>query len=196
MSANNLFKPLNVGKIQVANRIIMAPLTRVRANISNAVPTDIMTTYYQQRASVPGTLLITEATFITERAGGYPGVPGIWSKEQVSAWKNVTRAIHKQKSFVFQQLWALGRVAGPDTLHALGYDLVSASSVPDETKRGQSLAPQDVFGSAPRPLKIEEIKEYVKDYVHAAKTQLKLGLMGLRFIRPTGICCNNFGRAF
>ena len=74
--------------MQLAHRIVLAPLTRYRADIAH-VPTDIMAEYYAQRASVSGTLLITEATFIAAKAGGYEQVPGIWSDAQVEGWKKV-----------------------------------------------------------------------------------------------------------
>ncbi|VVT58558.1 uncharacterized protein SAPINGB_P006269 [Magnusiomyces paraingens] len=189
---NNLFKPLKVGEITLAQRIAMAPLTRERARVADSVPTDIMTTYYTQRASAPGTLIVTEATFITERAGGYPGVPGIWSQDQVHAWQKVTAAVHKQKSFIFLQLWALGRVAGPDTLRSNGHDLVSASNISDTTQVGQHLALDDVFGEAPRPLSVEEIKEYVQDYVHAAQNAIEAGFDGIEIHSANGYLLQQF----
>ena len=78
-----------MGEYQLANRVVMAPLTRSRATNPDLTPTDLHTHYYAQRASVPGTLLITEATFISPRASGYPNVPGIWNAEQIEAWKDL-----------------------------------------------------------------------------------------------------------
>ena len=83
-----LFQPLTFGNVNLQHRVIMAPLTRFRANAEH-VHTDIAVEYYAQRASVPGTLIITEATLIAPQAGGYPNVPGIWSAEQIAAWKKV-----------------------------------------------------------------------------------------------------------
>lgn len=87
-SRSALFQPLNLGNVRLQNRVVMAPLTRYRADEAH-VPTDLMVDYYSQRASVPGTLIITEATFIAAKAGGYDRVPGIWSPEQVQGWKKV-----------------------------------------------------------------------------------------------------------
>lgn len=85
-----LFQPLQVGDIGlVGHRIVMAPLTRYRANSAHVHTDDLALPYYTQRASVPGTLLVSEGTFIAPRAGGFANVPGIWSDEQCAAWKKV-----------------------------------------------------------------------------------------------------------
>lgn len=86
--ANKLFTPLQVGDITLAHRVVLAPLTRYRADDSHA-HTDLGVKYYAQRGEVSGTLLITEATLIAPEAGGYDYVPGIWSDEQIAAWKRV-----------------------------------------------------------------------------------------------------------
>jgi NADPH2 dehydrogenase len=83
-----LFQPLQVGDITLQHRVVLAPLTRFRANDEH-VHQEIAAEYYEQRAEVPGTLLITEATFIAAEAGGYNNVPGIWSEDQIAAWKKV-----------------------------------------------------------------------------------------------------------
>ena len=88
MSQPKLLTPLKVGDVTLQHRVVMAPLTRERAD-KDHVPIPIMAEYYAQRASTPGTLLITEATFIAPRAGGYPHVPGIWNDAQVAEWKRV-----------------------------------------------------------------------------------------------------------
>lgn len=112
---SKLFQPLRVGKVELSNRIIMAPLTRFRADDAH-VPLPFVEKYYAQRASVPGTLLITEATFIAPEAAGLGNVPGIWNADQIAAWKNVTNAVHKKGSFIYLQLWALGRAANAKNL--------------------------------------------------------------------------------
>lgn len=108
MADSRLFSPMRIGQCQLQHRIVMAPLTRFRASDSH-IPLPFVKDYYAQRASVPGTLLITEATFISPRASGYPNVPGIWNSDQVKAWKEVTKAVHQKGSYIFLQLWALGR---------------------------------------------------------------------------------------
>ncbi|CAK5262275.1 unnamed protein product [Mycena citricolor] len=126
-SIPKLFQPIVVGDIQLKHRVVMAPLTRFRADDKN-VPLSHVKEYYSQRGSVEGTLLVTEACFIDERAGGYPNVPGIWSEAQIAAWKEVTEAVHAKGSFIYLQLWALGRAAQPGVLGENPY--VSASDVP------------------------------------------------------------------
>ena len=87
-----LFTPAPLGAITLGHRVALAPLTRFRADDKH-VHTDLGVEYYSQRASTPGTLLITEATFIDATAGGYPNVPGIWNQEQVTAWKKVSNFV-------------------------------------------------------------------------------------------------------
>ena len=87
-SEARLFQPIRVGDVELHHSVVLAPLTRYRADDAH-VPTDLMVEYYAQRASVPGTLLITEVAFIAPRAGGFNNVPGIWSEEQVAGWKRV-----------------------------------------------------------------------------------------------------------
>src|SRR6187402_1920441 len=106
--ASKLFQPLKIGNVELTNRLAMAPLTRYRAD-DNHVPLPFVSTYYSQRGSYGGTLLITEATFIAAKAGGYDNVPGIWNAAQIAGWKKVTDEVHKKGSSIFVQLWALGR---------------------------------------------------------------------------------------
>lgn len=84
-----LFQSIRVGDTTLGHRLVLAPLTRFRADKAH-VPLDIVAQYYAQRGSEPGTLLISEATFIAQRAGGYNHVPGIWSDEQIASWKKVS----------------------------------------------------------------------------------------------------------
>ncbi|KAH8110922.1 NADH:flavin oxidoreductase/NADH oxidase [Phellopilus nigrolimitatus] len=111
-SAAKLFQPVRVGALTLQHCVVYAPCTRFRADDAH-VPTDAMAAYYAQRASVPGTLLIAEATLIAAKAGGYNNVPGIWSAAQVAGWKKVVDAVHAQGSYIYLQLWQLGRAAQP-----------------------------------------------------------------------------------
>ncbi|KAJ7869136.1 hypothetical protein B0H14DRAFT_2571988 [Mycena olivaceomarginata] len=153
MSTSKLFQSTLVGDIQLNHRVVFAPTTRFRADANHA-PLPHVAEYYQQRASTPGSLLITEATFIAARAGGYKHAPGIWSDEQIAAWKKITDAVHAKGSYIYLQLWALGRAAEVAVLEEEGLPdaYVSASNVP--------IAGQP----APRPLTVEEIQEYVQLY--------------------------------
>ncbi|EIN05623.1 NADH:flavin oxidoreductase/NADH oxidase [Punctularia strigosozonata HHB-11173 SS5] len=147
MSKPKLFQPHKLGSLNLAHRVVLAPLTRFRAD-KDHIRGELAKTYYEQRASVPGTLLITEATFIAAKAGGYDHVPGIWSEAQIAGWKRVVEAVHAKGSYIFLQLWALGRAT----------DVVSASDVPINGSK-----------SIPRPLTVPEIKEYVQLYATAAR---------------------------
>ncbi|KAG5795329.1 hypothetical protein H9Q69_005635 [Fusarium xylarioides] len=109
---SRLFKPIKVGALDLQHRIVLAPLTRGRAD-SAGVPATYAVDYYSQRATSGG-LLITEGTFISLEASGRPLSPGIYSKEHIEAWKHVTDAVHAKGAFIFCQLWALGRIAEPD----------------------------------------------------------------------------------
>lgn len=174
----------------VVLRLALAALTRNRAD-ENHVHQDIAVEYYRQRASTPGTLLITEGTFISADAGGFDNVPGIWNKAQIDGWKKVnidvyihlftyldlhtphtsaqvTDAVHAKGSFIFCQLWALGRAAVPKVLQSEGYDYVSPSAIPLNPRKG-----------TPRPLTVQEIKGYVEKYAQAARNAIEAGFDGV-----------------
>ncbi|OJJ07895.1 hypothetical protein ASPVEDRAFT_178817 [Aspergillus versicolor CBS 583.65] len=180
MSETRLFEPLKVGNLQFNHRVVMAPLTRFRAN-DDHVPLPIVPTYYGQRASVPGTFIVSEATFISPRASGYPNVPGIWNREQIAAWKEVTDAVHKKGSTIFLQLWALGRVAVPEIAQAEGFDVVSSSAT--------LLEPGT---PAPRALSKEEIQLFITEYVQAARNALEAGFDGVEIHGAGGYLIDQF----
>jgi NADPH2 dehydrogenase len=180
--SSNLFKPLKLGNIQLQSRIVMAPLTRFRADDEH-IPLPFVPEYYAQRGSVPGTLLITEATFIAPKAGGYGNAPGIWSEAQIASWKKVTQAVHAKGSFIFLQLWALGRAASPDQLKKeLGPDakVISAGDLGFEG------------GAKPTPLTEEEIKEYIGLYAQAAKNAIAAGFDGVEIHSANGYLIDQF----
>ncbi|KAL4252355.1 Aldolase-type TIM barrel [Abortiporus biennis] len=180
MSTPKLFQPLKVGDIELKHRIVLAPLTRFRAD-SKHVPSDLMVEYYAQRASTPGTLLITEATFITERAGGYAHVPALETEDQVACWRKVVDAVHAKGSYIYAQLWALGRSADTKYLAKRGFDFVSASDVPVNN------------GPKPRPLTVIEIKEYVGWYTQAAINAVqKAGFDGVEVHSSNGHLLHQF----
>ncbi|KAA8573983.1 hypothetical protein EYC84_005522 [Monilinia fructicola] len=165
--SSTLFSPLKVGTSELQHRIAMAPLTRFRAD-DNHVPLPFVAEYYAQRASVPGTLLVSEGTFIAPQAGGYNNPPGIWSQDQIAGWKKVTDAVHAKKSYIWLQLWALGRAADPTVLEKEGgYKVKSASDIPFEG------------GAKPEPLTEAEIKEYIGFYAQAAKNAIEAGFDGM-----------------
>ncbi|KAI0701986.1 putative NADPH2 dehydrogenase chain OYE2 [Cytidiella melzeri] len=149
-----LFTPIRIGDITLQHRVVLAPLTRFRAD-DDHVHTEMGVEYYAQRAAVRGTLLITEGTLIAAQAGGIDNVPGIWNEHQIAAWKVIVDAVHDRGSFIYLQLWATGRTAEPERLGP--HPHVAPSDVP--------LAGRDVW---PRPMSITEIEEYVQLYATAA----------------------------
>ncbi|KAJ6495310.1 hypothetical protein C8R45DRAFT_900049 [Mycena sanguinolenta] len=182
MKACKLFQPVLVGDIELGHRIVYSPTTRLRAD-ANHVPLPLVAEYYQQRASTPGSLLISEATFIAPRAGGDKHAPGIWSDEQIAAWKQVTDAVHAKGAYMYLQLWALGRAAEIDVLTAEGLqnEYVSASDVPIP---GQL---------PPRALTQEEIQQYIQLYATAASNAVhKAGFDGVEIHAANGFLLNQF----
>ncbi|KAJ7689330.1 NADH:flavin oxidoreductase/NADH oxidase [Mycena rosella] len=173
-SPPSLFQATQLGDIQLKHRIQHVPLPHVQE-------------YYAQRASVPGTLLITEATFIAPRAGGFDNVPGIWSEEQIAAWKQITDAVHAKGSFIYLQLWALGRAARPSDLKAEdpSFPYVSASDIPLRDRPGTEIRP--------RPLSLAEIREYPKLYATAASNAVhKAGFDGVEIHSANGYLLDQF----
>ncbi|CAE6433809.1 unnamed protein product [Rhizoctonia solani] len=180
-SSSKLFTPLPVGAITLSHRVVMAPLTRFRADHKHA-PTELNVQYYAQRAEIPGTFLITEATAIAPEAAGYDHIPGIWSDEQIEAWKRVTDAVHERHSYIYLQLWALGRAAEPKVLAREGLPFVSASPTPIEEG-----------GPVPRALTEDEIKNYVQLYAQAANNAVfKAGFDGVEIHSANGYLPDQF----
>ncbi|KAF2444737.1 FMN-linked oxidoreductase [Karstenula rhodostoma CBS 690.94] len=180
MSSSKLFKPLKLGDIQLNNRVAMAPLTRFRAD-ENHVPLPMVAEYYAQRASAPGTLLITEATVISQQAGGYANVPGIYTQAQIDSWKRVTEAVHKKGSFIYLQLWALGRVASPAQAEKEGITIKTSSPV----ALGEGYA-------TPEEMTIDEIKETIGDFAQAAKNAIEAGFDGVELHGANGYLIDQF----
>ncbi|TCD61242.1 hypothetical protein EIP91_008709 [Steccherinum ochraceum] len=180
-SVPQLFQPIKVGKIELKHRVAMAPLTRFRAD-SEHVLSDLSVEYYAQRASTPGTLLIAEATVIAKNAGGYANVPAIETEAQLAVWKKVTDAVHARGSFIYAQLWALGRQADPEVAAQEDFEYVSASDIPVEGK-----------GINPRPLTTAEVKEYVQLYATAARNAVhKAGFDGVEIHGANGYLIDQF----
>ena len=161
---SRLFKPLRIGHLQLSSRIVMGPISSNLADESNVLDFSAKE-YYGQRACVPGTLIIGEATLISPQAGGTTERrAGVWSKEQIMAWKDVVHSVHKAGSSIFLQLWALGRSADPEVKRRQGTgDLVSSSAVPEFAD-----------GPVPRELTDAEVRAYIKDYATAAKTAVEI----------------------
>jgi N-ethylmaleimide reductase len=181
-----LFRPIQVGDYELRNRIIMAPLTRRRAT-DNHIPTDIMITYYEQRASAG--LIIAEATNISPQAVGYMNTPGIYNHRQIDRWKPVTKAVHQKGGLIFLQLWHVGRVSHP--LLQPNYQLpVSASAIPVE---GEVMTPEGrKKHETPRALETDEISGIIDDYKNASMGAMEAGFDGIEIHGANGYLPDQF----
>ncbi|KAL4928348.1 alkene reductase [Aspergillus undulatus] len=185
MAETRLFKPLRLGTIKVQHRIGMAPLTRCRAT-ADCTPTALMEEYYTQRASIPGTLIITEGTMVSAAAaGGFPNAPGIWRADQIAAWKTITDAVHKKGSFIYVQLCAIGRAADVGLAASEGIDIVGPSAIP---------IPHDEKPGAPTPraMTIAEIKQTITDFVSASQNAIAAGFDGVEIHGANGYLLDQF----
>ncbi|CAO3646952.1 unnamed protein product [Mucor fragilis] len=183
-SSQALFSPIKVGTNTLKHRVVLAPMTRFRATLE-AVPTDLQAKYYEQRAS-DGGLLVSEATFISRLAGGYPQIPGIYNKTQIEGWKKATSAVHAKGGIFFLQLGHVGRV-GSKYLNPNQEQVVGASDIPCP---GKSLTGAD--NEVPRALTIEEIKSIVNDYAQAAKNAIEAGFDGVEIHGANGFLVDQF----
>ncbi|KAI0297537.1 hypothetical protein B0F90DRAFT_1739261 [Multifurca ochricompacta] len=183
-----LFQPIRVGNLDVQHRIVMAPLTRFRASKAH-VHGELAKTYYGQRAGFPGTLIITEGTFIAPQAAGYANVPGIWNADQIAGWKAITDVVHAKGSFIFLQLWALGRAADAAILKEDGdFDLVAPSPIP----LIDNYTPVKKEPVVPRELTVSEIKEYTQLYSKAASNAIEAGFDGVEIHSANGYLLDQF----
>ncbi|KAG2225575.1 hypothetical protein INT45_013686 [Circinella minor] len=169
-----LFEPIQVGTNQLQHRIVLAPLTRLRADENNAA-TDLIVEYYSQRAT-PGGLLISEAILTSLKNGNIPGFPALSTDNQIESWRKVTDAVHAKSSVIFAQLIHLGRVGpsqppvGPSAIAPRGLN-ASANNKPYET---------------PRELTKSEIKDIIQEFVIAAKNAIKAGFDGVELHGANG----------
>ncbi|SCU80487.1 LANO_0B00276g1_1 [Lachancea nothofagi CBS 11611] len=187
----NLFKPIKIGNALLQHRAVLAPLTRVRAEIPGDVPSRKWSAeYYAQRATFPGTLLIAEGTLISAQAGSAARIPGIWSQEQVHQWKEIFARIHEHQSFAWIQLYAPGRQASPAYLAQQGLQYVGASTgvyMDNASKEEAERVDNQLHG-----LTKSEIKQYILDFVHAAENSIKAGADGVEIHAANGYLLNQF----
>ena len=167
-----LFDPIQIGDIALANRIAMAPLTRNRA--TGSVPTPMMAEYYGQRATAG--LIIAEASQISPMAQGYLDTPGIYSPEQIAAWRPVTDAVHAAGGRIVIQLWHVGRISHSSLLPEGAAPVSSTNQVANtQTYTRDGFVPV----SAPRALRDDELPGLVDDYRHAARCAIEAGFDGV-----------------
>ncbi|WP_411744877.1 alkene reductase [Reinekea sp.] len=181
-----LFQPLNVGAYTLNNRIIMAPLTRSRANSPGRIPNELMVEYYRQRASAG--MILTEATSVTPMGVGYPDTPGIWSNEQTEGWKPITEAVHERGGNIFIQLWHVGRISDP---HYLGGELPVAPSAIAAPGHVSHIRPFKDYVT-PRAMAIEEIKNLQSIYRRAAENAKSAGFDGVELHAANGYLFDQF----
>ena len=192
----SMFDPLQVGRIQLANRVVMAPLTRNRA--PGAIPTPLMVTYYTQRADPKNGagLIVTEATAISHQGQGYSDVPGIWTDEQVRAWKKVTDSVHTAGGKIVVQLWHVGRISHVD-LQPDGKAPVAPSAIRANTKTVliRDGVPSFEDTSMPRALTLDELPGIVDDYCRAARHAIAAGFDGVEVHGANGYLLDQFLRS-
>jgi N-ethylmaleimide reductase len=183
-----LFDPITFGRISAANRVVMAPLTRNRAD-SDRAPTRLMATYYQQRASAG--LIVSEATQISPSGQGYFGTPGIYSIAQIIGWSAVTEAVHSYGGKIVAQLWHVGRISHV-SLQPGGALPVSSTSRRAVAKTFTARGFEDV--SAPRALSLSELPGIVDDYRQAALNAIEAGFDGIEVHGANGYLLDQFLR--
>lgn len=181
-SDSKLWQPLKVGSLTLSHRLIMAPLTRYRNDDYHA-PLDMMIRYYADRACVPGSLLITEATGVSGAAEARPWLPGITTTEEIAGWSKIYKAIHQRGSFVFQQLWDLGRGADPEYVTGRGFKYASSGDVQLD---GRPVPPE--------PLTEEEIWQKINDFRVAARNVIDAGGDGVEIHGAHGYLVDQFTR--
>ena len=181
-----LFDPIKVGNLNCPNRIWMAPLTRGRATREH-IPTELMATYYSQRASAG--LMLSEATGISLEGSGWPYAGGLWGAERVAHWRKVTDAVHAAGGRIFAQLWHMGRIVHP-SLHGVQPVSASATTAPG---KAHTYDGRQLYVEA-RALAIEEIPRLIGDYVTAARNAIDAGFDGVQLHGANGYLIDQFLR--
>jgi len=180
-----LFDPLQLGSLTLPNRIFLAPLTRARAG-QQRVPNALMAEYYRQRSSAG--LILTEATSVTPMGVGYANTPGIWSDEQVTGWKLVTKAVHEAGGRIFLQLWHVGRISDPLFLNGA---LPVAPSAIAAAGHVSLVRPEKPFVT-PRALELAEIPGVIEAYRKGAENAKLAGFDGVEIHGANGYLLDQF----
>ncbi|EKV11627.1 12-oxophytodienoate reductase opr, putative [Penicillium digitatum] len=184
-----LFESVRLGALTLKHRVILAPLTRMRAGKESEgvyVPSELNVEYYSQRASEGG-LMLTEATPISRHAAGYPGVPGIFTSSQIAGWKKVTDAVHTKGGYIYCQLWHVGRATVSSLIE--GKEVLGASEIP---LAGNALDGSEYAASPPRAMTVEEIQDTVKEFAAAAKRARDAGFDGVEVHGANGYLLDQF----
>lgn len=184
-----LFQPYLLGDIALSNRIVMAPLTRCRADPLTDAPAELNAKYYAQRASAG--LIISEASQISSQGKGYPWTPGIYSAAQIEGWKQVTDAVHEKGGRIFIQLWHVGRISHP-SLQVNGELPVAPSAIRPKGQAFTEAGMQDF--ATPRALETNEISGITGQYETAAKNAQQAGFDGIEVHAANGYLLDQFIR--
>ncbi|WP_027591719.1 alkene reductase [Pseudomonas sp. RL] len=180
-----LFTPITLGDLALNNRIIMAPLTRCRAD-AGRVPSEMMVEYYRQRASAG--LILTEATSVTPMGVGYPNTPGIWSAEQIQGWRKVTDAVHAAGGKIVLQLWHVGRISDP--IYLDGQVPVAPSAL--KPAGHVSLVRPKKDYETPRALETAEIAGVIEAFRKGAENAKEAGFDGVELHAANGYLIDQF----
>ncbi|MET4480089.1 alkene reductase [Bradyrhizobium sp. F1.13.3] len=189
---NLLFQPCRFGPFSLPHRVVMAPLTRSRARHPGNVPSQLAACYYAQRASAA--LIISEATQISMQGQGYAWTPGIHSREQVEAWRQVTKAVHKADGLIFNQLWHVGRISHPalqpdNMLPVAPSAITPAGNAFIENERSEG---ELVPFVRPRALTFEEMPYLIKQYERAARNAEAADFDGIEIHAANGYLIDQF----
>ncbi|XP_010412901.1 PREDICTED: 12-oxophytodienoate reductase 3 [Camelina sativa] len=188
-SNETLFSSYKMGRFDLSHRVVLAPMTRCRA--LNGVPNAALAEYYAQRTT-PGGFLITEGTMVSPGSAGFPHVPGIYSDEQVEAWKQVVEAVHAKGGFIFCQLWHVGRASHP-VYQVNGGSPISSTNTPI-SERWRVLLPDGSHGKYPKPRALEasEVRQVVEDYSRSALNAIRAGFDGIEIHGAHGYLIDQF----
>ncbi len=181
----HLLDPLKIGSLTLPNRVIMAPLTRLRGTVDHQ-PTALQAEYYAQRASAG--LIISEGTPVSPMGVGYAQVPGIWSKEQTELWKPITAAVHEAGGRIFAQIWHVGRVSHSMFLH--GKLPVAPSAIAPEGH--VSIVRPEVKFETPHALTYDEIQHVIEEFRQGAQNAKNAGFDGVEIHGANGYLLDQF----
>ena len=186
MAEQPLLTPYHSKNLNLRNRVVMAPMTRSRADNPAHVPNDLMVQYYEQRDTAG--LIITEGTYVNREAAGYINVPGIYTPEQVAGWQNITSNVHAQGGKLFVQLWHVGRMSHPDLLDG-ALPLAPSALNP----YAQVYTPAGFKETVtPRAMTLEQIKQTIADFAQAAKNAIAAGFDGMEVHSSNGYLFHQF----
>ena len=184
-----LFSPFNLGSIRLAHRVVMPPLTRMRAGLTDRVPSPLAATYYGQRASEGG-LIIAEATQVTQQGQGYPQTPGIYTDAQVTGWQQIAQAVKARGGVFFLQLWHVGRISHSSFQPDGALPVAPSAIAPAGTTFTNSWKREPY--ETPRALELHELPQLAANYKRAAERAKDAGFDGVEIHAANGYLLDQF----